>query len=203
MGMTRNKVTNMTKTSRNTCRAWLVSALMMVVFSMPSKAQKFSVSVNAGDLVWFGTGDLAVSAALGQHLTLDAEARYNPWKFRTASADTQFQDNRREISAGVAWWPWHVYSGWYVSSRVQLQEYNRGGIWNRRSEEGVALGLTFGGGYSYMITEWLNVSFGLEGWAGAKDYTKYACPKCGRIIGEGRKGFIAPNDVKVSFSFLF
>ena len=106
-------------------------------------------------------------------------------------------------AAGVRYWPWYVYSGWWFYFHGQWMEYNRGGLFQHSAEEGTAVGGGLGIGYTYMLNKHWNIEFGASVWGGKKDYTKYRCTNCGAITDKGKKAFVALDDVYVSFSFVF
>lgn len=166
-------------------------------------AQKWSVATNVVDYINVGTVNAEVGLGVGQHVSLNAQARYNPWMFKYGT-DAQFQNKKQSYAVGFRWWPWHVFSGWWLGAEAQYKEYNRGGwIFGDVTEEGDAAGLVLSGGYTLMIHKFLNLEFGAAVWGGRKWYTQYACTKCGRIIGKGDGTFLLPDEVKVSLVFIF
>lgn len=177
----------------------LIAALLLA--GVVLRAQEFSVSTNFADLANLGTLNVEGSYGFNRHWTLMAGVKYNPFSYR--SGDTAFQRRQRLFSAGSRWWPWHIYSGWWVSGKLQYQEYNNGGIRSEETTEGNRFGAGFGGGYSKMLTKWLNFDVGVGFWAGYDIYTVYTCPTCGQIVSNGRKCFILPNDILISLSFIF
>ena len=50
-------------------------------------------------------------------------------------------------------------------------------------------GIAFGGGYSLMLGEHINLDFGLGLWTGYQKYVTYACPQCGKVVDSGEKWF--------------
>ena len=74
---------------------------------------------------------------------------------------------------------------------------------SRRTEVGDWVGAGVTAGYTYMLHRNLNIEFGIGLWAGMKWYTEYACPACGMTLSSGRKGFILPNDLLISISYVF
>lgn len=182
------------------------------MFAAAASAQTWAVAVNAADAIDLGTIGIEGSAAVGQHWSLHAGAKVNPWTF--GSKDTfnglfsepnpdQKQDRKQVYAIGARWWPWNVYSGWWVGGKAQYQEYNRGGILTKTSEEGDAFGAAFSGGYSLMLKEHINLDFGLGLWGGWAKYTTYACPSCGKVEDQGEKWFILPNEVILSLVYIF
>ena len=116
--------------------------------ALPARAQRFSVGTNVADWLSLGTMNASASAAVARHFTLNAEARVNPWTFNTNDSETQLQNRHQTYSIGTRWWPWYVYSGWWVGLAAQYQEYNRGGIFSRNTEEGDAFGAVLSAGYT-------------------------------------------------------
>lgn len=168
-----------------------------------ASAQNVSVATNLVDYVNLGTINGEVSVGTGRHVSLNASARINPWTYHKGDPAKQMQNRHQTYALGFRYWPWHIYSGWWISGAGQYQEYNRGGIVSQRTEEGDAYGISPGAGYSLMIHENLNLDFGLSFWAGQKTYIAYACPSCGRIVDKGSKWFIMPNELRISLQYIF
>ena len=165
------------------------------------RAQDFALSANAADLANFGTFNLEASYAMAQHWSVNAGIKYNPFSF--SRGDSTFQNRQRSLSAGTRYWPWHIYSGWWLSGAVRYQEYNSGGFSSPETSEGDRFGGSVGGGYTYMVAPHINLDFGLGIWAGYDIYRTYSCPTCGKVIGEGRKYFFLPSDILIALSYIF
>lgn len=166
-------------------------------------AQKLQLSTNVLGLACLGTLNAEVHYAVAQHWSVGVSGRFNPFSYPSPDRVGQFQLRQRCVSAGARWWPWHIYSGWWVAGKAQWQEYNAGGIISPRTEEGHRYGGGITAGYSYMISTHFNVEFGLGMWGGIKEYKSYACPKCGTKVDEGVKSFVAPNDFIVALTYVF
>jgi hypothetical protein len=177
--------------------------LAVVAACITSSAQNASVATNLVDYVSLGTMNAELSVGAGRHVSLSASARINPWTYHKGDPTKQMQNRHQTYTIGFRYWPWHIYSGWWISGAVQYQEYNRGGIISQRTEEGDAYGISPGAGYSLMIHENLNLDFGFSFWAGQKTYIAYACPSCGRIVEKGSKWFVMPNELRVALQFIF
>lgn len=175
--------------------------LLFSLVSFSAGAQRVSVSTNVVDYANFGTINAEVSVAAARHWSINAGVRYNPWTFGEGAESVQ--NRTRTVSAGFRWWPWNVYSGWWVGGRAQWEEYNRGGIRTPETEEGDAWGAALSGGYSLMLHQNVNLDFGLGLWGGWKRYTVYRCPTCGKISEQGAKAFVMPSDAIVSLMFTF
>ena len=176
--------------------------LAAIAACITSSAQNVSVATNLMDYVSLGTMNADLSIGTGRHVSLNATARINPWTYHKGDPARQMQNRHQTYALGFRYWPWHIYSGWWISGAAQYQEYNRGGIISQRTEEGDAYGISPGAGYSLMLHENLNLDFGLSFWAGQKTYIAYACPSCGRIVEKGSKWFIMPNELRVALQFI-
>lgn len=181
----------------------ILLAAILLLAAGPARAQRYSVGTNAADWLSLGTMNASASVAVSRRVTLNAEARVNPWTFNTRDAETQLQNRHQTYMAGMRWWPWYVYSGWWLGAAVQYQEYNRGGIFSRSTEEGDAFGAVLSGGYTVMLHERLNLDLGAAGWFGQTAYTVYDCPRCGRISDSGQKWFVLPSEVYLSLIWIF
>lgn len=187
------------------CRFLAILCLLSVAipaFGQGSQDSRWCVATNAADLAYLFTVNASGQYSISRHLSIEAQTRWNPWTFRN-SDDADFRSRQRTFSLGTRWWPWYTYSGWWLGARGQYQEYNSGGLRSPETEEGDAWGLAISGGYSLQICKWFNVDLGLGFWGGYKRYTAYACPTCGRIVGNGEKGFILPDELLVSAMFIF
>lgn len=193
-------------------KRFLLPALCLLLAG-PLQAQVFSLSTNVLDWANLGTINAQAGLAFSRHLSLHAGARYNNWNFGSAEKGTAFQNRARSASLGLRYWPWNVYSSWWVSARAQVEEYNRGGLLKRPlTEEGLATGVGLGVGYSRMLSRHWNLDLGLGGWFGKAWYTQYRCPRCGRVVSrddgtpvrDATRWFVLPsNELQVSISYIF
>jgi len=176
----------------------LTATLFLLLLCICAKAQNVTISTNALDYANLGTLNAEVGVAAGRHLSLSAEARYNPWSWNAV------QNRQRTFAAGFRWWPWTIWSGWWFSFKGQWREYNANLLsGDGRTEEGWAAGGGFSIGYALMLSRHFNLDFGAGFWAGGKSYTTYACPQCGRILESGKKAFVGPNDLHASIVYVF
>lgn len=178
-----------------------VLVLSSLIFQVPVFAQKWALSSNAVDWAALATINLEASFAPARQWSVTASAKYNPFTYHTSSK--QFQARQQTYSLGVRFWPWHCYSGWWVAAKAQYQEYNMGGIFSARTEEGDRAGAGIAAGYSLMLHPHWNLDFGAGLWAGRKWYSVYSCPRCGMMLGQGKKGFVAPNDITIAVVYVF
>jgi len=163
---------------------------------------RFAFSQNLADYLFLGTLNAELQYSIQRRWTLLGGARYNNWTWLQRQ-ESQFESRQQTYYLGVRWWPWYTYSGWWLGSRMQFQEYNRGGILSPETEEGNAAGIGFSGGYSVHVNKWLNVNFGIGVWGGLSRYVCYACPYCGKRTDEGTKAFFLPDDLQIALELIF
>lgn len=176
--------------------------IILFCYSITAFAQRFSVGTNAVDWLTLGTVNAEASVSVARSVTFHVGAELNPWTYN--SGDKSRQAEMRQISywAGARWWPWHIYSGWWVGADGRYSVYNLGGIIKRETQEGDAYGGGIYAGYSIMLSDMWNLDLGLGLWGGYKKYTTYACPTCGVITDSGEKAFMLP-DARVVIQWIF
>lgn len=180
----------------------MLAALLLQGCFAPAFGQQAAVSTNLAQYLNFGTLNAEASVSVARHWTVHAAARYNPFSYVNGKDET-VQHKQRAIAAAARYWPWHVYSGWWLAGKTQVQEYNSGGILSQVTQEGRRYGFSAMAGYSYMIGPHLDMEFGLGLWGGWDRYTKYSCPVCGTTTGSGGKAFFLPDDVLISLTYVF
>lgn len=165
------------------------------------QAQNFSVTTNVLDYLDFGTLNMEASCGIARQWTLNAGVKYNP--FSWGEGGREMADKQRSVEAGARFWPWHIYSGWWMGGKLKWQEYNRGGIESPAASEGDRYGGSFSAGYTFMLNTHLNLDIGLGLWGGYDKYTAYECLRCGRVIDGGERFFVLPNDILLTISYIF
>ena len=186
-------------------RIWLHGFLFILSLLIPGPgagAQDWALSTNLLEYANLGTLNAEADYAVDRHWNLSAGVRYNPFSYDYGE-DGSARNKQQSYAIGVRYWPWHIYSGWWLAGKMQYQEYNVGGLVSRETREGDRFGTGFTAGYSHMFTKWLNIEFGLGFWTGYDDYKKYACPVCGVVTDSGKKFFVLPDDIIVALSFIF
>lgn len=165
--------------------------------------QDRSVSANIADLANLGTLNAELQYGLARRWSATGEVKYNPFSFPGGKDDMGLQNKQRSFAAGLRFWPWHIYSGWWMSGRLRYQEYNVAGIQDSRAVEGDRYGGGIAGGYTYMLGKNWNLDMGVGMWAGKDVYTVYSCPSCGRLVDSGKRTFVLPDDVILSLTYVF
>ncbi|MBO4633977.1 MAG: DUF3575 domain-containing protein [Bacteroidales bacterium] len=180
----------------------IFTCLLLTLASLfTAGAQQWALSTNVADYANYGTLNMEGSVAAGQHWSITAVAKYNPFLFQKDGEPLSAR--QRVYGAGVRFWPWHVYSGWWAGAKLQYQEYNRGGIQGPATDEGDRYGVGLSGGYSYMLTPHWNLDFGVGFWSGYDRFVTYSCPVCGLTQQRGQRLFFLPNDILMSLVYVF
>ena len=193
----------MMKTFHKTLLAAVLLMAAHTCMPAPASAQNLALSTNLAGYANFGTLNLEASYAVAQHWSVTAGMRYNPFTFPGGVEDGPQQFRQRACSLGTRYWPWHIYSGWWMAAKAQYQEYNMGGITSLDTQEGDRFGGGVSGGYTYMLGPHFNVEAGAGIWGGLDRYARYACPSCGRTLERGNKKFLMLNEVLLSLTYVF
>lgn len=183
---------------------YFLIVLMFAVKPMPVAAQNVAISTNALDWLNFGTLNLSIGVDVSRHFSLEAGTRYNPWSFDRKSSGLTIKNQQTTAFAGVRFWPWYIFSGWWIAARCQYSKFSDTGIWRYALNEGTALGAGLSFGYTLMISKHFNLEFGAGLWGGKLlEHTLYHCPECMRIREEGPGFFISPDNISVSVIYIF
>lgn len=183
----------------------VILILFMALSSAVTYAQRYGAGTNLLGYANFLTLNAELSAALARKWSIALTGKYNPWTFnKDREATERLQNRQLTFAAGFRYWPWHIYSGWYVGVQGQYTKYSSGGIRNQATYEGDILGMNFNFGYALMLSRHWNIDFGGGLLVGRNVYDKYACPRCGKLIGKDKeKIYIAPNSLLIQFAYLF
>lgn len=184
-------------------KIFIIVVLASMFLSLESKAQKFSISSNALDWLDFGTANLELGLSLSQHFSLSVGGQYNPWKFKDKQ-DFDIYKNQTTAYVGARYWPWYVFSGWWVGVKVQYSDSDKTGIWRPALETAKSLGAGLSAGYTLMLHKNFNIEFSAGLWGGRHlEYILYDCPRCMVVRDASARNFIAIDDVSVSLMYVF
>lgn len=179
----------------------LLFIILFLFAGVELAGQELAVSTNLVEYVNLGTMNLDASYGFARHWSVEAGVKYNPFSF--GEGEDALQNRQRAISAGAKYWPWHIFSGWWVAGHVRYQEYNAGGLVSAETSEGDRFGSAVQVGYTFMVSRHFNLNLGAGIWAGRDVYKVYACPSCGRILDHGSKFFVLPSDIIVALAYIF
>ena len=152
----------------------LILPLLLAFACSRTSAQTFSVSTDLLGYARLGTMSIDASYAVARRWSLIAGARYNPFTYRKSDPDRQFQNRQQSYAVGMRLWPWHTWSGWWFAGKLRYQEYNKGGIISRKTEEGDRFGAGIYAGYTHMLSSHINLEFGMGLWSGLSVYRQYS-----------------------------
>lgn len=181
-------------------KKWFFISLS-ILFCWQASSQELAISTNFVDYANMGTLNLEASYGVAKNWSLTASAKYNPFSYRVDG--DELRSRQRAFAAGVRYWPWHIFSGWWLSGTVRYQEYNHGGFSSPLTSEGDRFGLGLAAGYTYMLSSRFNLELGAGVWTGYDVFTTYACPTCGKKLGDGEKFFFFPSDLLLGLTYVF
>ncbi len=175
----------------------------MACCSNALKAQHVSLSTNIVDWAALGGANLSAGVSVSQHFSLELGGIYNPHSI-TKDSGLLVRNQQMTGYVGVKYWPWYVFSGWWIGAKAQYSDFSRTGIWRFALEDGKAVGGGLSFGYTLLLTKRLNLDLGLGLWGGQKfERTLYHCPNCMVVRESGPKLFIAPDMLSVSLMYVF
>ena len=133
----------------------VIIALLLYMVPLGAYGQKGLVSTNALSWAALGTINAEVAYSVDRHYTIHAGGVANPWEFNT-STSVRLLNKQYGGFLGVRYWPWNVYSEWWVGAKAQYKQFQHVGVLLSEYIEGKALGVGIQGGYSYMISNHFN-----------------------------------------------
>lgn len=167
-------------------------AVALGICPVLSQAQgRVAIATNLVDYIDGGTLNMDASLSLSEHVTIGGAMRYNPYDDKS---------RQRTFSLGARWWPWYVYSGWWLSGNANYQEFSDT---SSSLREGDRYGASFRMGYSHLISKHFNIDIGWGLWGGYEIYKEYGCGTCARIRQQGTNYFFAPDSFILSIAYIF
>lgn len=191
---------------RSIKNTYKVFAVCLLFVSLPYMAngQKWAVSTNTLQWLTIGTINAECAYSIDRHFTIHAGGTANP--FDMDSPTGLYLKNRQFGGyVGARYWPWHVYSEWWVGAKLQYKNFEHVGLLTPNYTLGEAVGAGISGGYSCIINKHFNVDFGIGVWGGRIiDYTQYKGKvKEGKIKEQGAKNFFYIDNIMISLVYIF
>lgn len=183
----------------------IVAALALICLTQTADAQKWAVSTNALSWANLGTINAEASVSASRHFSFNAGFTANPWEMTTPT-DVRIMNRQYGGYVGTKYWPWHVYSEWWIGAKVQYKNFEQVGLLTSSLIQGDAFGAGLAAGYSLMIGSHVNLDFGLGMWGGRLlDYRKYkgAIESESAVIEQGPRNFIYLDNIMVSLVYVF
>jgi len=165
--------------------------IILVCSSRAAEAQNYAVSTNVMSWAGLGTINAEGSLSVHRHISLHAGAVANPWKLTTPT-NVELRNRQYGGYAGVRYWPWHVYSEWWVGAKLQYKHFNQLGLLSSAPMKGHAFGPGISGGYTFMLSRHVNLDLGVGIWGGGLIKSE-----------ETPKAFVFLDNVIVSFVYIF
>jgi len=184
----------------------LLIGVLGLILPLTSSAQIWTIHTNVLDWAALGTVNAEVGLSVSQHFSLVAGGRYNPWEFTTHDPEAIVRNQQKTAYLGFRYWPWYVNSGFWISAKAQyMHSFSNTGLWRAALKEGRnGWGGALSAGYTFMLSKHFNLEVGVGGWAGVfKEYGFYSSPEKHFTREEGRKKFIYPDQVSLSFAYVF
>ena len=194
----------------------LLIGVLGLILPLAASAQIWTVQTNLLDWAALGTANIELGASVSQHFSLFAGGRYNPWEFHDEVTvidegeeiivDVPVLNQQQAVYLGVKYWPWYVNSGFWIAVKGQyMPSFTNTGIWRAALREGRnGFGGGLSAGYTFMLSKHFNLELGAGAWAGVfQEYGFYGSTKKYDVREEGRKTFIFPDQVSLSFVYVF
>jgi len=182
----------------------IIVILLSLLSLTCARSQTLSVSANLADCLNLGTMNIGASYGFAMHWSVQTVLKYNPFEWNVpGAAEDVMQAKQRMGGAGVRYWPWHIYSGWWLENRIQWQEFSTSAYSPSYAEEGNRVGDAISAGYTYMLSRHFNLELGFGVWMGYGTVTRYACPRCGRVLSSNADYFVRPSEAVLSVSYVF
>lgn len=184
-------------------KLFLLAILLMFAAGNECKAQKVSVSTNLTDWAYLWTINGEIGLSVDQHFSLLAGGRANPWNFEKPNGKDIY-NCQSTVYAGVRYWPWYVFSGWWMGAKVQYSSFSNTGLLNDKLTEGKGVGAGLSAGYTFMVNERLNLELGAGFWGGRNfKYAQYDSPVTMSPVTTAPKNFIAVDNITVALMYIF
>ena len=186
-------------------RTKIILLAFLLVFAAGNKcaAQKVSVSTNLVDWAYLWTVNGELGFSVDQHFSVVAGGKVNPWNFEKPNGKDIY-NCQSTVYAGARYWPWYVFSGWWMGAKVQYSSFSNTGLFRPELTEGKSVGAGLSAGYTFMINERLNLELGAGFWGGRHfKYNQYDSPEALNLISTAPKNFIAVDNVTIAFMYIF
>lgn len=188
-------------------RVMIALLLIGIAGSAQAQTDRYKWAVSTNTLSWASLGTINFQGAVGmsQHISLEAGAAVNPWMANT-STSVEMKNQQYGGYIGAKYWPWYVYSGWWIGAKVQYKNFEQVGILTSGLVRGDALGAGVSAGYSFMIGPHFNLDCGLGVWGGSMiNYEKYdkKNEKGAKLLESGSKGFFFIDNIVLAIIYIF
>lgn len=191
--------------NRKNIRKYILLAFLLVCLPMVANAQRWTVSTNALSWAALGTINAEGSYSLNQNFSVNLGGAINPWTVSSPTGVT-LQNKHFGGYMGIKYWPWHVYSEWWIGAKLQYRNFEHTGLLTRQLVTGDAIGGGLSAGYSFMLSNNLNLDLGAGFWGGQLlKYKKYqgTYPVETELEEQGARSFFFPDNMILSIIYIF
>ena len=140
-------------------------ALLLVGSAQLTHAREWSVSTNALSWLNMGTINAEGACSINDNWSINTGFAVNPWQMNTPTY-VNLRNRQYGGFVGARYWPWHVFSEWWVGAKVQYKNFEQVGLLTSDMKKGDAVGAGVSAGYSLMISDSFNIDFGVGVWGG-------------------------------------
>lgn len=180
----------------------LVTAfLLLIQFKSSGIGRPVSIGTNIVEIVNLGGMNTNVGVGISRHWSGHLWGSYNPWNWH--KGDNLHYNKKLHLKGGARWWSWYLFSGWYVGGAIDYEIYNRKLFHKDVLQQGSSIGGCIEFGYALMLEEHLNIEFGWGIRCGVTDFRKYRNIPCGELLDRGKKGYILPDTITISLTYIF
>lgn len=183
----------------------LVAALLLMCIPHMADAQKWAVSTNALSWAGLGTINAETSVSVHQHFSINAGFVANPWQMNTPTY-VNLKNRQYGGYVGMKYWPWHVYSEWWVGAKFQYKNFEQVGLLSPNLRRGDAVGGGLAGGYTFLVGRNFNVDVGLGLWGGRllryREYEGNVAVES-KLIDVGPRNFMFLDNVMIALVYIF
>ena len=181
----------------------LLATVMLIGFTLTSRAHNFSLSTNMVDWANFGTVNLDAGMSLSRHFTISAGCKYNPWKFETKSG-MPLMNNQITAYFGTRYWPFYTYTGWWLGARLRYTDFAQTGVLRPKYFSGKSIGAGLSAGYTWMLAKHLRIELGAGFWGGRHlEYEQYRTSANMILDDHGPRNFISVDELSLTLVYVF
>lgn len=170
-----------------------------------SNAQSIGVKTN---VLYWGTltPNLGVEIGVGDKASVELAAGYNPW---TLDKEANTKIKHWSISPEFRWWFCERFNGSFIGVNTGYTFFNVSGVripfapehTKDRRYQGWAVGASVSYGYSWILTDRLNIEANIDVGYVYSNYDVYRCATCGRYIGRSDHHYFGPTNVGLTFTY--
>lgn len=173
--------------------------IAIIILSLQSiNAQSFGLKTST--TMWMtATPNMEVNFPIGRKITAHLPVLYNPFVFKQ---NTRIQ--QLTTMPGIRFWKQEEYIKQFISVYGIASRYHLGGMFNMKYRySGNAYGAGVGVGYSWLLSNRLNLEAELGAGVVYSTYDKFGWEKKSRYYGKYNGIFLIPTKIDLNLIYLF